>query len=730
MEECTTINIAAFVADELMAAERERVERHLDRCSDCRTIAVSLAVPDSRVRSAPLSPGDRVDQYVVERFLGAGGMGTVYSAEDRDLGRRVALKVLDADQAPLEGEARALARLSHPNVITVYGVGRWGDATYVATEVVDGLPLQRWVVTVGPSFRGLIELFAVVGRALLATHAAGLVHRDVKPENIVVSADGTPRLIDFGLAHLVDSSPVDTVGEALPQSRAVGTPGAGTGRYMAPEQRRHRADQRSDQYSFCVTVTEMMRLAGHRAPRRLQAALARGCAQQPDDRFADLRPLVDRLERVQRAGPRRRQLAWTALAVGVAAAAAGVAGKLSRAADVDASPVPVLRNDLVATPSWPPGTTERLERSIRSGDVEDAEERARVLLAQSEAQRDDAGRVEAFRLLAMALDHQNRGDEADEAISQGLRLAERADLPRPTAALWIHRASRAVDKGEFEAVLRDTDFAHFVLARNALLDSALGVQLLGTRGEALRRLGRLTEAREILNRAREQALRFDPTESNLAQVTLSLGYVFIASPLPAEQEQGRVLLEEGLAEALGEYGPDTHTEVVFASTLAREARQRGAHEEALDWLSRAIDAANNVYGPDNPYYYRLSTNRLTMWRALPGGEFGARLELEHYDRRLSTLLGPEHPSIAVVHQHLGRIAMAEDRLEDAVLAYQRVLGIRERLYGTEHVLLTVPLEALERCQRLLGHAGLADAHAARLAKIKASKRETASPRPG
>lgn len=728
---CNTINIAAFVAGELPPAERDLAEVHLDQCPDCRRIAVSLAVPESRRHAPRLSPGDQLDQYQIESLLGSGGMGTVYAAQDRDLGRRVALKVLDVEAgSPLAGEARALARLSHPNVITVYGVGRVENATYIATEVVDGLPLQRWVATKSPSSAQLARLFVAVARALVATHTAGLVHRDVKPQNIVVSAVGVPRLIDFGLAHLAgDDNPRDT-GDSTSTGA---TPAAGTVGYMAPEQRRGQSDRSSDQYSLCITLTEMMRLAGHRPSRKLKAAIAQGCALRAEDRFADLQPLVDALERfASRDSTRARGLAF-GLTLGFSAT-------LAVAVSVPDSPAPpgdpqisepAGRLDAtVPAPSWPPGTAERVEDRINSGDAPRAQAEAQSLLEQSTAEGDQAGQVEALRLLALALDHQNLGAEAVAAVSEGLRIAELADLPLQTERLWTHRASLAMHAGDFEAALRFADFAHFLLARRDGFDSAVAVRVLALRGEVLRRLDRLDEARDALTQAHERALLLDPAEARISGLTLSLAQMFLDSDDPSEWERGRVLLEEGFAESLDLAGSENQVAMIYASYLAKEARNRGEDEEALLWLGRALDSAQRLYGPDSPEFYRLSTNRLAIWKALPGGEFGARLLFEHYSERISALVGPDHPGVAVAQQHLGRIAMAQGRLEDAVLAYGRVLAIRERAYGADHALVTVPLAALETCNRLLGHTVLADAHSARLAKIKAQVPETGSPPPG
>src|SRR5215207_8792928 len=155
-----------------------------------------------RKRAAPT----RLGRYMILSELGRGGMSAVYVAYDPQLDRRVALKVVrgeqltEAHRARLHREAQALARLSHPSVVTVFDVGDIGDDTFVAMELIDGMSLRDWLMT-PRTWREVVQVVVAAGRGLAAAHAAGIVHRDVKPDNIVIAKSGAVKLVDFGIAR-------------------------------------------------------------------------------------------------------------------------------------------------------------------------------------------------------------------------------------------------------------------------------------------------------------------------------------------------------------------------------------------------------------------------------------------------------------------------------------------------------------------------------------------------
>ncbi len=267
---------------------------------------------DPAATSSPgviLERGQAIDRFVVLGLVGRGGMGEVYAAYDPELDRKVAIKLLRARDGAAEGrtrllrEAQAIAKLQHPNVVVVYDVGTFRDDVFIAMEFVDGRTLGGWMAAGVRSRREILEVFFAAARGLAAAHAAGLVHRDFKPDNVMVTNDGQVRVMDFGLARPAGTAD-DAESDAADVSSAVAPPtelgvetfdpsvdpdatldivkgsrkktqttsgkylsikltqtGAmvGTPAYMAPEQFAMRTtDARTDQFSFCVTLYEAL----------------------------------------------------------------------------------------------------------------------------------------------------------------------------------------------------------------------------------------------------------------------------------------------------------------------------------------------------------------------------------------------------------------------------------------------------------------------------------------
>lgn len=210
-----------------------------------------------RVVLAHLAEGVRVSGYVIERPLGAGGMGQVYLALDERLGRKVALKILPPDDADDEArsrflrEAKALARVEHPNVVRVFASGEDGDTAWMALEVIDGEPLSSLASGEPLDEETSCALMAQVARGLAAVHAVGVVHRDVKPENLLVDNDAVVKIVDFGVALLADAG---SGGFTTRKGVVVGTP-----HFMSPEQARGASvDARSDAWAVGATLYSLL----------------------------------------------------------------------------------------------------------------------------------------------------------------------------------------------------------------------------------------------------------------------------------------------------------------------------------------------------------------------------------------------------------------------------------------------------------------------------------------
>src|SRR5688572_8837130 len=160
-----------------------------------------------------LQPGSRLGRYEIRSLIGAGGMGEVYLAHDGQLQRPVALKVLGASvrndedlRKRLEYEARAASALNHPNILTVYDIGEVGEDRFIATEYVDGVTLRQRMLRAEPALEEILKVTRQVVSALAAAEEIGLVHRDIKPDNIMLRRDGYVKLLDFGLARTVTES--------------------------------------------------------------------------------------------------------------------------------------------------------------------------------------------------------------------------------------------------------------------------------------------------------------------------------------------------------------------------------------------------------------------------------------------------------------------------------------------------------------------------------------------
>jgi tetratricopeptide (TPR) repeat protein len=306
---------------------------------------------------APSAPGDvpqlgnRLGRFIVLDVLGRGGMGVVYAAYDPLLDRKIALKLLlelegddvTAGRMRMHREAQALARLSHPNVITIHDVGDHGDAMYIAMELVQGKTLRAWQA--GRAWREVLDVYVAAARGLAAAHTASLIHRDFKPENVLVGDDGRVRVTDFGIARLTRGAPVPAASARPTQLEANLTAAGtvmGTLAYMAPEQiDGSDVDERSDQCAWCIAAWEAlygvqpfasgpaavrraaMRTATPTAPERtlvpraVARVLARGMAPDPAQRWPSMHALTDELVRVTAT---RQRVARVAIAVSVGVA--------------------------------------------------------------------------------------------------------------------------------------------------------------------------------------------------------------------------------------------------------------------------------------------------------------------------------------------------------------------------------------------------------------------------
>jgi serine/threonine protein kinase/TolB-like protein/Flp pilus assembly protein TadD len=275
-----------------------------------------LSRPALHVAAAALSAqnqftsllGQKISHYQILSLLGVGGMGEVYLAEDTQLGRRVALKVLHAELTDkkerlqrLEQEARAASALNHPNILTIYEIGEANDVRFIAAEYVSGETLRECLGRERFTVSEALDIAMQIVTALEAAHQAGIVHRDVKPENVIVRKDGLVKLLDFGIAKLTEK-PVESLTTEAPTRVLIKTsPGMvmGTMAYMSPEQvRGQTVDARADEWSLGVILYEMLTgrlpFAGETVSDTI-AAILKTEAEPPTNLHAEIPPELERI---------------------------------------------------------------------------------------------------------------------------------------------------------------------------------------------------------------------------------------------------------------------------------------------------------------------------------------------------------------------------------------------------------------------------------------------------
>jgi serine/threonine protein kinase/Tol biopolymer transport system component len=325
---------SSFVAEVSGGDEQLKASIELLLSNDGAT-DVGARVIASSADAVELPAGALVGQYRIDGVLGRGGMGVVYRATDTKLNRPVAIKFLssvvtDADvRRRFKQEAETTSSLNHPHIVTVYDVGEHDGAQYIVSELADGGTLDDYAMkTRKRSWRQSVELLTGVADALAAAHAAGVLHRDVKPGNILIGSNGYAKLADFGLAKLVDTGPHDASARARSAATRNTRAGVvvGTIAYMSPEQAAGLAvDARSDVFSFGVVLYELvagrrpfeasndletLKAIAHAAPaplssdvpEMLRMSLEKALEKEPADRYQTMQDFVADLKRVTRRG--------------------------------------------------------------------------------------------------------------------------------------------------------------------------------------------------------------------------------------------------------------------------------------------------------------------------------------------------------------------------------------------------------------------------------------------
>ena len=707
------------------------------------------AGPPARLGSDELARGDLLGRHIVLERLGAGGMGIVYAAYDPELDRKIAVKLLNrpgpnhgdhAGATRLLREAKAMARLTHPNVITVHDVGMLpGGQIFIAMEFVDGLTLRAWQQQSPRSWLATLTVYREAGRGLAAAHAAGLVHRDFKPDNVLVGHDGRVRVLDFGLARDdLPAAPASARNDLadLPQLRSssiaasLGPSGAqltqdgavvGTPAYMAPEQRLAVAvDARGDQFSFCVSLWEALTgappFAGahelallsavqrrefspvprdSKVPRRLLRALERGLAALPGDRWPDMDALLAAL------APERSRARNLVVLGALLTAATGLAYGLSQETDHGAR---CLGAATRAAGVW----DDEARAAVRSAFAATGLPYAAATVAAVEADLDR----HLTDWQTMATDNcaatQIRGEQSPALMDRRLAcLDERLEETRALIHLFRGADGPIVERATLATraltpLSGCADAAALSAPETALPDAP------GPRAAVVSRRLQLAELRALMLAGRYARGR--ELAGPLAEQARGLGF----RPLTAEADllRGAFLCRDGhasegaaaLTDAVWTATATKHDSAVVEATLELVycvGVREGKPAEAQQW-ARHAQAAIDRSGRDR----ERNNLQLLGYRGVLAQDQGhldtARAIASQALAAAERVYGPNSSHVATYLGYLGSTLEQLGRYPEALYHHRRALAILEPLLGPDHPRVGIQCHNIAM---LLGHLG-------------------------
>jgi tetratricopeptide (TPR) repeat protein len=695
--------------------------------------------PSSSSGDLKLERGTTVGRYVLLDRVGAGGMGVVYAAYDPELDRKVALKLLherkgaraSKGHARLLREAQAMARLSHPNVIAVHDVGAIGGTVFIAMEYVAGQTLAEWQKT-RPPWKEVLDVYGRAGAGLAAAHAVGMVHRDFKPENVLIGADGRVRVLDFGLARRevraekpqaekptgnedkvpsaaeqakareggdVEQTVIDTdvVGDLTRTGAVLGTPA-----YMSPEQHLgDPADARSDQFSFCVAFYEAMYgrrpFAGDshatlafqvtqgnitEAPRDsdvptwLRKVLVRGLKLEPDQRYADMGELLADLSR-DRGGQRRGMIGLLAAAALVAGGAIGYA-QLAGGDELCSG-----AEDKLAG-VWDDERKNAIEAAFRATKLPFADD----AWNSTETMLDEYARTFVDGHTDACMATQVRGEQSEEMLDRRMQCLE--DRRRELAALvdqlavatpaTIERSTSAANDLTGPGVCSDTEALRARVPLPVNPDVREAVEILRgdlAKSAALRTSGEFQAALDLAKQtlAAAQETGYRPLE---AQAWLSVAgaqrELYEMKAAITSFENAVIAAEAGGDMQSAARGWNAQIELYGDWELELDRAETAArHTEAL------LAQLGNVPELEADYYQNLATvdaNRDRYQQALDG--CARALEIVQRTR------GPGSIAEASVVNTLGNVYYDLADYDNALISFERSLEIAQRVYGDEH----------------------------------------------
>ena len=652
----------------------------------------------------------RVDRFVLEREVGEGGMGVVYAAHDPSLDRRVAVKLVHASRSEgtrgerarvrMVAEARALAQVNHPNVVEVYEVGlhrasaaEGDEQVFVAMEFIEGQTVRQWLAATPRDPGEIIEVYRAAGQGLVAVHDEGLVHRDFKPDNVMVGDDGRIRVMDFGLARgLAEDMPSASGLESPTAYESVTDTGdvLGTPAYMAPEQFGGApADPRSDQYSFCVALYEaiwggrpMVPLEGEPGPNpprkplsgRRRDAVLRGLSREPQQRFSSMRDLLDALR-----PPRSKR--WALLGGAAVIGTAGLAWALSQEPAPDS---PCARSEQSFEETWNDARAQRVRGAFAEAAPTGAE-RATQVVARLDAYAQ--GWIEGHtNACEAALVERTDSDAVFDKRMRCLdrrkqRVAALVEVFAGADAGVVARAEDAVDA--LRPVDRCADPAFLEAMTEPPADPATAKEVEEidralAEVRALRDTGRVDEARARVEplSARASAIDYPPIA---AQVALAHGELEFRV---GDAQAAKPLYEQAYFQAKD--AGDATTAIWAAVSLAMsQATFANEHESANHWLrlARTEIEASKIDG----WEVRLLDIELALLDSQ--GDFDGALKVaQERAERLGSECSGDVDCVRVAEAQ-SDLAMAHSRLgrkDEAIEHARKGLALARAHHGSQH----------------------------------------------
>lgn len=705
-----------------------------------------------------LAAGAQLGRYELTHRLGAGGMGVVFAAHDPQLDRDVAVKVLLTDRgrartpdgrARLLREAQAMAKLSHANVVPVFDVGIDDGRVFVAMELVHGKTLAEWLDT-NPDVARVLDVVMAAGRGLAAAHAAGFVHRDFKPANVMVTDDDRALVMDFGLARALDGDGTSPSGA----SQAISAPALdsltndsesidcasktpaltragvvmGTPAYMAPEQHRGRVpDARADQFAFCVTAWEA--LCGQRPyiggsvvqlaiektkgepidlagalPSKVGAVLRRGLRPRPEERFSTMPELLDALTGAR--APSKRWT-WAGLSLGVGVMAAAVAVAVGGADD--APPCSEAGGTLTAV--YDDASRQEIEAAFGATEAPFAADAWRAADARlseyaaawsataveaCEAGRNPGADTDTVTDLRHAC--LERAEVAFTDRVQRLKLADRTTVEQ----VFVHLARLPpVDRCSQVDVL-EAEVPPPSDPKDAARARLLSARLASLHGDVMGGDARQAkpDVLQLVDDAR--ALAYPPL------VAEALGVLGLVQETIGEFEAADTTWTEGAWLAAGA-GADAIAVAIATRLIQLQARERVNEAAAMDWARNATAWLSR--GHPNPLAQAKLDNAIGMVHSHYGRYDEAA---EYYQRSYEAkraLLGDDDFEVIGELANVAIAAAGRGQLDTALALFGQVAQRREALLGPKHPQVGAAQHNLGGMHDLLGHhAEAAEAH--------------------